>query len=431
MEIQFPRWAGAKPGACVLVAILLLFTVPVCGVQASSFSGDQTIAVYVDGRRLHTDVPPTLVSGRTLVPLRVIFEVLGARVDWKPENREVTAVKGDTSVTLLVGNRLARVNQQVLELDVAPVVLKGRTLVPVRFVSASLGAQVEWDGRTRRVTITSAAQPAQPQPGTGEADSLEVHFIDVGQGESILVKTPGGKVMLVDAGDAEAGEVVARYLKNQGVKKIDVFVASHADTDHLGGVGAIFKDFSVNVCYDTGFPHPSTVYEKFLDLIEDEGTQYRFAHAGNRIDLDPRLEVAIMHPTELLSDAHNNSIVLKISYGDVDILLTGDLEEEGERLLLDRGTEALAAEVLKVAHHGSTGSTSPELLDAVAPEVAVISVGAGNGYGYPAMDVMKRLLHRDILVYRTDRDGTVIIRSDGRGYTVETGQDPGGGEEPP
>lgn len=256
-------------------------------------------------------------------------------------------------------------------------------------------------------------------PGSGGAH-LAVHFIDVGQGDSILVQAPSGKTMLVDGGPVDASGRLVAYLKAQKVSRIDVLVATHPHADHIGGLIEVLRTFVVGLVVDSGKVHTTATYERFLTLIDQKNIRFRLGRAGDSIDLGPGLDVRILHPSEPLPENMNDcSVVIRLQYGKVGFLFTGDAEREAENAILRSGAD-LHATVLKVAHHGSRTSSSPWFLKAVEPAVAVILVGAGNSYGHPHRVTLLNLAGYVDRVYRTDVDGDVVVITDGTTFRVDT-----------
>ncbi|MEW6105782.1 MAG: ComEC/Rec2 family competence protein [Bacillota bacterium] len=256
-------------------------------------------------------------------------------------------------------------------------------------------------------------------PGSGGAH-LAVHFIDVGQGDSILVQAPSGKTMLVDGGPVDASGRLVAYLKAQKVSRIDVLVATHPHADHIGGLIEVLRTFVVGLVVDSGKVHTTATYERFLTLIDQKNIRFRLGRAGDSIDLGPGLDVRILHPSEPLPESMNDcSVVIRLQYGKVGFLFTGDAEREAENAILQSGADVHAT-VLKVAHHGSRTSSNPWFLKAVEPAVAVILVGAGNSYGHPHRITLLNLAGYTDRVYRTDVDGDVVVITDGTTFRVDT-----------
>ncbi|MCX6691810.1 MAG: MBL fold metallo-hydrolase [Methanoregula sp.] len=270
--------------------------------------------------------------------------------------------------------------------------------------------------------ITAFSFPAFSDSG----GSLKAYFLDVGQGDSTLIVF-GNRTILIDAGETDKGDLVVGKLQGLSVSRIDLLVATHPHSDHIGGMEKVLDAFSVGQVLDSGMPHPSALYASFLDTIEAKHIRYSVAHQGQTIDLDPALRIVVLSPPDKKTsdDLNDNSVVLRISYGTVDMLLTGDAGKGTEEQLLKTGY-ALDSEILKVAHHGSTYSTGPAFLERVHPGVAVIPVGVDNPYSHPAEATLAALQGAGVVVYRTDRDGDILITSDGISYTVQTARGRGG-----
>ncbi|MBI4494149.1 MAG: MBL fold metallo-hydrolase [Chloroflexi bacterium] len=266
--------------------------------------------------------------------------------------------------------------------------------------------------------------PRAALEGGGE---LALAVLDVGQGDAIVVRAPSGRTMLVDAGNSsrDAREVILPYLERQGIERLDVVVLTHPDQDHLGGLPDVLQRVPVGRFLDSGQASTNRAYQRTLEVaLEKHIPSERARFPRTTVDLSPEVAVQVLGPQEPLlsqgdSAENNNSIVLRVRYGDTAALLTGDLEREGEARLLATGQE-LRSQVLKVGHHGSSTSSSPAFLDAVRPEVALISAGAGNRYGHPHKETLASLERRRIAIYRTDQQSTLTVHMRTNGYRVET-----------
>lgn len=376
----------------VFVALVLTCSVP-------AFAAPR---ILLDSKQLSFDVPPTIEQGRTLVPMRAIFEALGVKVSWDGKTRTVTATKGQTRVWLTVGVKTAYKNGAVITLDVPARIVNGRTLVPLRFVSEALGCSVHWDAKSQTVTITSVSS------------QVKVHFIDVGQGDSVYIQLPDRNDVLIDAGDNSKGPVVVSYLKNQGVDDIELMIATHMHADHIGGLDDVLAAFMVESVVDNGMSAGTKTYRDYLAAVRAEGCPHQKATPGQSWQFGSCV-LKVLGPVHDHGDANNNSVVCLLDYGDIEFLFTGDAEAEAEADLMGK---PIAAEILKVGHHGSRTSTSQAFLDAVGPEMAVICVGAGNRYGHPHQETLDELASAKAKVYRTDLNGTVVVATDGGTYTV-------------
>lgn len=250
---------------------------------------------------------------------------------------------------------------------------------------------------------------------TTAGDEMRVHFIDVGQGDSILIESPNGKMMLIDGGVKSAGNQVIAYLTELGVQKLDVVVATHPDADHIGGLIPILNSIGVAQFYDSGKVHTSQTFEEMLTLIDTKNIPYHVPKTGDTIVLDDKLEIKVMNADETASDNNDASIVLKVMYGHVSFLLTGDAGITLEKEMLAQDVKAT---VLKAGHHGSNTSSSQSFIQAVQPEVTVLSYGKDNKYGHPHEEVVERLRAVDSSIYATAEAGTVIVSTNGVNYEV-------------
>ncbi|MFG6119809.1 ComEC/Rec2 family competence protein [Thalassobacillus sp. B23F22_16] len=257
-----------------------------------------------------------------------------------------------------------------------------------------------------------------------EEQHLEVHFIDVEQGDSIYIKFPNGKTMLVDAGDRNAGKKVVQYLENQGVTVIDQVVSTHPDIDHIGGFLEVFTKMHVTRLLDSGKTHTTDTYAEYLKLIALRQIPFKVAEEGQKLQLDPEVEVKVLHVDREAEKNNPASIVLKVSYGEIDVLLTSDTDVKNEKKLIERYD--LRSEILKVAHHGSATSNSQAFVDAVNPEAAVFSYDQANDYGHPVNKVVARLYHLGTALYSTAESGDIVVSIDTDGYEIEADPyDPG------
>lgn len=243
----------------------------------------------------------------------------------------------------------------------------------------------------------------------GLKEPFEAHFIDVGQGDCALVICDG-KAMLIDGGNSGDGEKIVAYLKKQGVSSIDVLIATHPHSDHIGGLPYVVENVEIKSAYISPLVYTSKTYESLLDSLYEQGVQTRTPKAGESYELGGA-ECRFISPGSGYDDANNSSLVLRVNYKDISVLFTGDIEDEAEEQILKSG-EKIKSTLLKVAHHGSDTSSTEEFIDAVSPEIAVISVGKDNSYGHPSERVLERLGSAELR--RTDLEGTIVYVSEGK-----------------
>lgn len=246
-----------------------------------------------------------------------------------------------------------------------------------------------------------------------EPVELQVHFIDVGQGDSILIQTPSSNV-LIDGGERNSGAL--EYLKGLNLDELDIVIGTHAHSDHIGGLINIINSIKVQEVIDPGAIHTTKTFEEYLIAIDGNDIKFTEGRKGLTRDLGDNIELEILHPTSVDGEAINNtSIVTKLTHNEVSFLFTGDAETQAEKEILS-GDRNLKSTILKAGHHGSNTSNTESFLKAVDPEVVVITVGE-NRYGHPHEDILDRV--SGLKTYRTDHNGNVIISTDGESYEVE------------
>ena len=266
-------------------------------------------------------------------------------------------------------------------------------------------------------TAISPTDTPSPSP-TPEA--LTVHFIDVGQGDAILIDR-GETDILVDGGPTSAS--VLAYLQSQAVANIDLLVATHPHADHIGGLADVLAQYQVSEIWVSGDTATSQIYQDFATAVAAEGATVRDVTRSYTTQMNG-LDIVVLNPmSELTGDPNEDSVVFRLTCGGVSVLLTGDATSDSEASMLAAGL-VLNSDVLKVGHHGSSTSTASAFLAAVTPKDAVISVGAGNTYGHPTQETLDRLAAAGATVYRTDQDDTVVLTSDCSTYSITTSGTP-------
>ena len=250
---------------------------------------------------------------------------------------------------------------------------------------------------------------------TDNSDNVRVHFLDVGQGDSIFIELTDGKSMLIDASTAEYCEGIADYIKDNGYSKIDYLVATHPHADHIGGMQDVVEQLEIGEIYMPKASSTTKTYKNLLKAIKAKGNKINTAKAGNTIYSDSSLGIDILAPnSDSYEEINDYSVVIKLVYGSKSFLFTGDAEKLSENEI----TADVSADVLKVGHHGSSTSSSDKFIKRVNPEYAVISCGEGNSYGHPHKETIKTLNKYDVEIFRTDTMGTIIAQTDGESLEI-------------
>jgi competence protein ComEC len=250
--------------------------------------------------------------------------------------------------------------------------------------------------------------------------NLTTHFINIGQGDAIYIKTPNGDDIVIDAGNKAKGKDVVAYLKKYKVDDIEVMIATHPDADHIGGLDEVLSAFKVESVYAPKASHTTQAYKDFLTAVKKEKLKIKTAKAGVSLTLkDKSIKAKFIAPVKdySKSDLNNWSAVLHVQYNKNSFLFTGDAEEQSEKDMIAKKLLS-KVDVLKIGHHGAKESTTKAFLNVVKPQYAVISVGAKNRYKHPTSDTLKRLSAVKAKVYRTDKNGNIRISSKGTKISV-------------
>ena len=263
------------------------------------------------------------------------------------------------------------------------------------------------------------SKPAARLGGKIDSADVAVHFIDIGQGDAELIFLPGGKTLLIDAGDNGQENRLLSHLRNAGVSQIDYLVGTHPHADHIGGMREVIDAFPIGKIFMPKVTHTSKTYLDLLKSIDRKGLSVETARKGKLLFDENGVRAEFLAPSQdVYEELNNYSAVLRLTYQDVSFLFTGDAEALSENEMLSAGVHVQAT-VLKTGHHGSSTSTSQKFLKAVSPVCAVISCGKDNSYGHPHTQTLKNLKKSGVQVFRTDEMGTIIMETDGKNVNIK------------
>lgn len=268
-------------------------------------------------------------------------------------------------------------------------------------------------GRTENAAAEgiSAAASGVFQDGS----TLEVHFLDVGQGDATLIRC-GDAAMLIDAGNNSWGDDVRDYLEYQGIEDLDYVIGTHPDADHIGGLDVVMEAFDCGTVIMPDYEKDTQTYEEVIDVMDQKGWDLTLPQVGAVYELGEAAFTIVAPCGDYGDNANDYSVGILLEHGENRFLFTGDAEEKSETDMLNSGID-LSADVFKAAHHGSRTANTEAFLERVNPDYVVISCGEGNSYGHPHAEVLNRLREMGIEVFRTDEEGTITATSDGSSIT--------------
>lgn len=278
-------------------------------------------------------------------------------------------------------------------------------------------------------TASNAGSPVQTNPDAESLADIENHkndlilyAIDTGNSDSLLLHTPDGYSMLVDAADSDDFDKISGTLTAFGVQTLDVAVATHPDADHIGSMDKVLQQFDPATFYLPDFTKDTATFKRMLDAAEQSDASLVFTHTPLEFMLGENVHVQVLSPPPQpdFSGANNHSIVLLVTYEETKLLLTGDAEKEALTAMLTAYGTQIDADVLKVGHHGSHTSTTQELLSAVTPDLGIITCGTDNDYGHPHTETLDLLTQNNVLTLRTDQNGDIAVYMDGTSVSYAT-----------
>lgn len=263
--------------------------------------------------------------------------------------------------------------------------------------------------------IDSESTDKKQETAAEVSGDLKIDFLDVGQGDCTLL-TCGGQTLLIDAGNNRWGEEVCSYLESKGITELDYVIGTHPDADHIGGMDDVLENFECGELLMPESEKDTVTYDEVVEAADEKGEEILHPDAGDTFSLG-EAEVTVLGPErDDYENSNDSSIVVRVVHGSCSFLLAGDVEEEAEEDMMNSG-EILQSDVYKVSHHGSRTGTTEEFLEKVDPEYAVISCGEGNSYGHPHAAVLNMLRSAGVRIFRTDDQGTITAKSDGKEIT--------------
>lgn len=248
--------------------------------------------------------------------------------------------------------------------------------------------------------------------GCDKSELLSIHIIDVGQGDSILIKTPQNKNILVDGGTEDSQYIIKSYLKKQGIKSLDTIISTHPDSDHIGSLDYIIQNFDVDKIYMPKVSTNTTSYKNLTSACNKKKLKLEYLFKDDFLDIEDNITLQVLSPSYIQDENNLNSIVFNLNFKNKSFLFTGDCESPNEKDIID-SYELDDIDFVKIGHHGSNSSTSMDFLNEITPDIAAISCGYKNQYGHPHKQTIENLNSMNVLTYRTDLLGDIVFYSDG------------------
>lgn len=395
-----------KKGFFVLVMALILM-VPSIGMGEES-----NLGVEIDGKRIvystSSGRPFVDNAGRTQVPFRQTMEEFGCTVSWDQAGQKAVASKDGTTVVVPIGENYVLKNGVTIKNDTAALIQDGRTYLPIRVVLESFGAKVSWDAKANMVVVQSLDAP--------EGKEIQVHFLDVGQADAILIDD-GNYEVLIDGGTKQQEQKVVSYLSEYVDSSLDVMIATHTHEDHIGGLPAVFSAYTVGTVVDNGLSADTKIYEAYKSGRTAEQSRYLTSSQEQVFSLPSGGEIRTIPMSGSYNDPNDASVIVMLDYGETQALFMGDASKEVEKNNLKKFTDV---DVLKAGHHGSRTAGSTDFLNQTKSEYVIISAGLDNRYGHPHAEALSAYFHCGAVVYGTYRSGDIVMTTDGRNVSFST-----------
>lgn len=384
---------------CVMVALLLGSTITAYGANIS-INGVPVSFTAASGS------PFVDSANRTQVPLRAAMEAYGCKVVWDAAAKTAEVSRDGVTVEVPVGANYILKDGKEITIDSPALIKNNRTYLPIRAVLESFGASIGWDAVTQTVLVSN-----------GEAGNImKIHFINVGQGDSIFVDY-GDTEVLIDGGNNAYGDTVVNYIKPYVDGELEYVIATHTDADHIGGLDNVLSAFSVGEIIDSGDTADTVTWIEYNKAVLAEPNCKIIPDSDLSISLGDGAVLQIIETGDDNGSSNSNSVVSLIDYNSVEVLLTGDMEGSVETANLSKWSDV---DVLKAGHHGSYTASLASFLNVIRPEYVIVSAGTNNTYGHPHKETMDRFAAIGATVFGTFNSGSIVMTTNGSAYSFNT-----------
>jgi competence protein ComEC len=380
----------------------------------ASFMPVYATNISIDGKNVQfteaSGSPFVDQANRTQVPFRQTMETFGCVVSWDPETRSAIAEKDGITVKVPIGAQYIIKNGVTIQNDTAALIRDNKTYLPIRAVLEAFGATVSWDKVSQTVVVVSGSSGSEPEI------IMTIHFIDVGQADSIFIDFEDYEV-LIDAGNNGDGDRVVNYIRPYVSGNLDLVIATHAHEDHIGGLDDVLAAYQVSQLIDSGDTATSVTYKDYYAAASAEPNCPYIADKDMEIDMGNGATIRIIDTMDGNSNTNNNSVISLLDYNSFEILFPGDAEAAAEATFLGKLYDI---DVLKAGHHGSKTASSQGLLNLIRPETVIISAGLVNQYDHPHEEALQRFAGIGASVYGTFKSGSIVLTTNGNTYSLNT-----------